>query len=62
MIDSVKDDHAQIAAEWIVYDALSAYCQEMVRQGRPDGAFKAAPSQEARRANPRDRTGVRSTQ
>ena len=28
------------AAEWIVYDALYAYCREMVRQGKPDGAFK----------------------
>jgi hypothetical protein len=28
------------AAEWIVYDALYAYCQEMVRKGKPDGAFK----------------------
>ena len=35
------DDHAINAAEWIVYDALYAYCQEMVRQGRPNGAFKA---------------------
>ena len=35
------DDHAVNAAEWIVYDALYAYCQEMVRQGRPHGAFKA---------------------
>lgn len=26
-----QDDHAQIAAEWIVYDALYAYCQEMIR-------------------------------
>src|SRR5688572_26173915 len=34
------DDHALNAAEWIVYDALYAYCQEMVRQGRPDGMFK----------------------
>ncbi len=34
------DDHAINAAEWIVYDALYAYCQEMVRQGKPDGAFK----------------------
>jgi hypothetical protein len=34
------DDHAVNAAEWIVYDALYAYCQEMVRQGRPYGAFK----------------------
>lgn len=35
-----QDDHAINAAEWIVYDALYAYCQEMVRQGKPDGAFK----------------------
>jgi len=34
------DDHALIAAEWIVYDALYAYCQEMLRRGKPDGAFK----------------------
>ena len=35
------DDHAINAAEWIVYDALYAYCQEMVRQDRLNGAFKA---------------------
>jgi hypothetical protein len=35
-----KDDHEQIAAEWIVYDALYAYCQEMVRRDKPDGQFK----------------------
>ena len=34
-----KDDHALNAAEWIVYDALYAYCQEMVKQGRPNGMF-----------------------
>lgn len=34
-----KDDYEQNAAEWIVYDALYAYCQEMVRQGRPNGDF-----------------------
>jgi hypothetical protein len=33
------DDHALNAAEWIVYDALYAYCGEMVRQGKPQGAF-----------------------
>lgn len=33
------DDHAINAAEWIVYDALHAYCQEMVRRGKPSGAF-----------------------
>ena len=35
-----NDDHAVNAAEWIVYDALYAYCQESVRQGKPDGMFK----------------------
>jgi hypothetical protein len=49
-----KDDHEQNAAEWIVYDALYAYCQEMVRQGKPDGAFKGADAGES---NPYDRTG-----
>ena len=34
-----KDDHALNAAEWIVYDALYAYCQEMVRLGKRDGMF-----------------------
>ena len=34
-----KDDHALNAAEWIVYDALYAYCQEMVRQEKPGGTF-----------------------
>lgn len=34
-----KDDHEINAAEWIVYDALYAYCQEMVRQGRLNGRF-----------------------
>ena len=34
-----KDDHALNAAEWIVYDALYAYCQQMVKQGKPNGAF-----------------------
>jgi hypothetical protein len=36
-----KDDHQINAAEWIVYDALSAYCQEMVRRGKREGAFKS---------------------
>ena len=35
-----KDDHEIIAAESIVYDALYAYCQEMVRRARPDGQFR----------------------
>jgi hypothetical protein len=36
----LRDDHAVNAAEWIVYDALYAYCQEMIRQGKPNGRFK----------------------
>ncbi|MBI1743917.1 chromate resistance protein [Candidatus Acetothermia bacterium] len=36
-----KNDHEQNQAEWIVYDALYAYCQEMVRQGKPNGDFKS---------------------
>jgi hypothetical protein len=35
-----KDDHELNRAEWIVYDALYAYCQEMVRQGKQEGAFR----------------------
>ena len=34
-----KDDHALNAAEWIVYDALYAYCQQMVQQGKSNGMF-----------------------
>src|SRR4051794_39346573 len=34
------NDHEQIAAEKIVYDALYAYCQRAVAQGRPDGMFR----------------------
>lgn len=34
------DDHAINAAEWIVYDALYAYCQHMVEHSRPDGMFR----------------------
>ena len=34
-----KNDHELNAAEWIVYDALYAYCQEMVRQGKGNGMF-----------------------
>lgn len=32
------DDQELIAAERPVYDALYAYCQEMIRQGRPHGS------------------------
>jgi hypothetical protein len=35
-----KDDHEIIAAEWVVYDALYAYCQEMVKKGKPHGTFR----------------------
>jgi hypothetical protein len=35
-----KDDHELNTAEWIIYDALYAYCQASVRQGKPEGAFK----------------------
>jgi len=34
------DDHEINAVEWIVYDALHAYCREMIRQGKFNGAFK----------------------
>lgn len=34
-----QDDHAVNAAEWIIYDALYAYCQEMVQQGKSNGMF-----------------------
>jgi hypothetical protein len=37
-----QDDQQINAAEWIVYDALYAYCQEMVKRGRPSGAFQDA--------------------
>jgi hypothetical protein len=37
------DDLAINRAEWIVYDALFAYCREMVASGRPEGMFKVAP-------------------
>lgn len=37
-----KNDHEINAAEWIVYDALYAYCREMVERGKPNGAFHAA--------------------
>ena len=36
------DDREINAAEWIVYDALYAYCREMVQQGKLTGAFKSA--------------------
>ena len=36
-----KDDHGINAAEWIVYDALYAYCKEMIAKGKPHGAYSA---------------------
>jgi hypothetical protein len=35
-----RDDPELVAAESVVYDALYAYCQEMVRRGTPDGHFR----------------------
>ena len=35
-----RDDQEINAAEWIVYDALYAYCQEMIRRGKPEGSFR----------------------
>ena len=37
-----RNDHEINASEWIVYDALYAYCQEMVKRGKPCGAFQDA--------------------
>src|SRR5919109_336843 len=34
-----KDDHEVNAAEWIVYDALYAYCQTMIQRGKPNDDF-----------------------
>jgi hypothetical protein len=34
------DDREVNAAEWLVYDALYAYCQAMVSSGKPDGAYR----------------------
>jgi hypothetical protein len=36
------NDHEINVAEWIVYDSLYAYCREMVKRGKPNGAFKEA--------------------
>jgi hypothetical protein len=36
-----KNDHEINAAEWVVYDALYAYCREMIKRGRPHGAYAA---------------------
>lgn len=37
----LTDDHAINAAEWIIYDALYAYCKEMIAKGKAHGAFAA---------------------
>lgn len=34
------DDLTLNQAEWVVYDALYAYCQEMLRRGQLEGMFK----------------------
>lgn len=36
----LRDDHEINAAEGIVYDALYAYCQERVKQGKPDAGAR----------------------
>jgi len=36
-----EHDQALNAAEWIVYDALYAYCREMLKLGKHHGAFKS---------------------
>ena len=36
------DDHALNAADWIVYDALYAYCQEMVRRRQAERRYSPA--------------------
>jgi hypothetical protein len=35
-----KNDYELNLAEWIVYDALYAYCEQMVRAGKLEGAFR----------------------
>jgi len=35
-----EDDHDLNRAEWIVYDALFAYCRRMVQERKPEGAFR----------------------
>ncbi len=35
-----KDDHEINSREWVVYDALYAYCQEMYKRGKANGEFK----------------------
>jgi hypothetical protein len=35
-----KDDHELNRVEWIVYDALYAYCKRMVEERKPEGGFR----------------------
>ena len=35
-----QNDHELNAAEWIVYDALYAYCQQATRQGKLEGTAR----------------------
>jgi hypothetical protein len=37
---ALPDDHAVLKAEFIVYDALYAYCRHMTATGRLNGAFQ----------------------
>jgi hypothetical protein len=37
----LANDHEINKAEWIVYDALYAYCKEMIARGKPHGSFAA---------------------
>jgi len=34
----LADDHAVLAKEWVVYDALYAYCQQRVKEAQPAAA------------------------
>jgi hypothetical protein len=38
----LRDDHEINRAEWIVYDALYAYCQQCVSKGQSEGQFRKA--------------------
>jgi hypothetical protein len=38
----LRDDHDINRAEWIVYEALYAYCRECVSKGQSEGQFRKA--------------------
>jgi hypothetical protein len=38
----LRDDHAINQAEWIVYDALYAYCRQCLGKGLPEGEYRKA--------------------